>query len=79
MNEWVQVASSKSVVKRALAYAMVVGAVLIAINHGDALIRGELNATRVIKMGLTITVPYLVSTFSSVGATLQHQRSSQNL
>lgn len=57
-----------SVVRRALAYAVLVGAVLVAINHGDALLRGELDASRVLKMGLTALVPYCVSTLSSVGA-----------
>jgi len=47
---------------------MVVGAVLIAINHGDALLRGEVSAERWWKMGLTVLVPYTVSTLSSVGA-----------
>jgi hypothetical protein len=56
------------VVRRALLYAVVVGSVLIAINHGDALIAGQLDATRCWKMGLTVLVPYAVSTLSSVGA-----------
>jgi hypothetical protein len=61
-------ALAPSVVRRALGYAVVVGAVLIAINHGDALVRGEWSGTRWLKMGLTVLVPYCVSTLSSVGA-----------
>ena len=61
-------ALSPGVVRRALTYAVVVGAVLIAINHGDALLRGEVSAERWWKMGLTVLVPYTVSTLSSVGA-----------
>jgi hypothetical protein len=45
-----------------------VGALLITINHGDALLRGELDRTRVLKMALTLLVPYCVSTYSSAGA-----------
>jgi hypothetical protein len=45
-----------------------VGSVLIAINHGDALIAGQIDAARCWKMGLTVLVPYAVSTLSSVGA-----------
>jgi hypothetical protein len=56
------------VVRRALAYAVVVGGVLIAINHGDALLAGDLSGTRLLKMGLTAMVPYVVSTLSSVSA-----------
>jgi len=44
------------------------GAVLIAINHGDALLRGELDPLRLVRMGLTVIVPYCVSTASSVQA-----------
>jgi hypothetical protein len=56
------------VVKRALGYAVVVGAVLIAINHGDVLMRGQVDGVRLFKMALTVLVPYTVSTLSSVGA-----------
>lgn len=49
-------------------YAVVVGTVLVAINHGDALLRGELDGLRLLRMGLTVMVPYVVSTLSSVGA-----------
>jgi hypothetical protein len=61
-------AFSPRVVRRALLYAVVVGAILIAINHGDALIAGQVGPERWWKMGLTVLVPYTVSTLSSVGA-----------
>lgn len=57
-----------AVVRRALLFAVVVGPILIAINHGDALLGGQLGAERWLKMGLTMMVPYLVSTVSSVAA-----------
>jgi hypothetical protein len=56
------------VVRRACAYAIVVGSILIAINHGDALWRADVDGRRLLKMALTVLVPYLVSTLSSVGA-----------
>jgi hypothetical protein len=56
------------VVKRALGYAVVVGCVLISINHGDAILKGDLSGGRLFKMALTVLVPYVVSTLSSVGA-----------
>jgi predicted exporter len=62
------VAFQRGVVRRALLYAVVVGAILIAINHGDALIAGNVSAERWWKMGLTVLVPYAVSTLSSVAA-----------
>ncbi len=57
-----------AVIRRALMFAVVVGSVLIAINHGDALWSGEVDSVRLLKMGLTVLVPYVVSTLSSVAA-----------
>jgi hypothetical protein len=68
MKESLRVALQSSVVRRALKYAVVVGVILIAINHGDAILRGDLTSGRVFKMALTLVVPYVVSTLSSVGA-----------
>lgn len=68
MKETLALALKPSVVKRALKYAMVVGAILISINHGDALLRGDVSSARLLRMGLTVLVPYVVSTLSSVGA-----------
>jgi hypothetical protein len=77
-QSWLALATSRSVVRRALLMAAVVGALLITINHGDALMRGELDATRALKMGLTLLVPYCVSTYSSVGALRSVQRAAEN-
>ena len=63
-----EVALSAPVVRRALIYLVVVGTVLISINHGDAILRGDIDATRAFKMMLTPLVPYVVSTLSSVSA-----------
>lgn len=68
MRSAVQIAFSRAVVRRALGYAVVVGAILIAINHADALLRGDVDAVRGVKMALTLLVPYTVSTLSSVQA-----------
>ncbi len=61
-------ACSWPVVRRALGFACVVGAVLVAINHGDELLAGQVDADRGLKIGLTVLVPYVVSTLSSVMA-----------
>jgi len=73
-KEWLRLAASAPVRRRALRYAVVVGAILITINHGDAILRGDLPLGRLLRIGLTLMVPYLVSTFSSVGAMLQMRR-----
>ena len=66
MRKWLAVATRPDVVRRALGYAVVVGAILISINHGDALLRGEIGEARLLKLMLTVMVPYCVSTSSSV-------------
>ena len=68
MRVWLKLALQRPVIRRALGYALLVGPVLIAINHNEALIRGELDGQRWLQMGLTMLVPYCVSTLSSVGA-----------
>jgi hypothetical protein len=73
MKRWLEVATSQPVVIRALQCAVIVGAVLIAINHGDAILSGGVSGDRVAKMVLTVFVPYAVSTASSVSAILETQ------
>ena len=75
MVEWLRLACDASVVRRALGYAVVVGAILIAVNHGVAILNGDVEMGRLIQMGLTVLVPYLVSTFSSVGVMRQFHAS----
>lgn len=49
-------------------YAIVVGTLLISINHGDTIMTGSIESSTWAKMALTAMVPYAVSTLSSVGA-----------
>ena len=74
MREWLQLSFSRPVVKRALLSALIVGAILITINHGDAILHGQIDQDRLQKMLLTVCVPYLVSTVSSVSTILQMQK-----
>jgi hypothetical protein len=55
-----------------------VGGILVAINHGDAILHGEIDRVRWVKMFLTPVVPYLVSTLSSVSAIRSVPMSSSN-
>jgi hypothetical protein len=68
MKDWFQFATQRTVVRRAVSCMLVVGTVLIAINHGDAIRHGQITAGRLVQIGLTLLVPYCVSTFSSVSA-----------
>lgn len=68
MREWLQLAWSAPVRRRAVRLMIIVGAILITINHGDAILRGEVDGARFARMLLTLAVPYVVSTVSSVAA-----------
>ncbi len=69
MDGFLGVAFRGPVVRRALGFALVVGSVLVGINYGDALLgQRALGASDWLKMGLTVCVPYVVSTLSSVAA-----------
>jgi hypothetical protein len=48
-------------VPMALKVALFVGTVLFAINHGNALLQGQMNRDRWISAVLTYCVPYMVS------------------
>jgi hypothetical protein len=68
MSEWLQLALDGAVVRRALRTALVVGSILIGINHGSALLQGDVDGVRLFRICLTLLVPYGVSTTSSVAA-----------
>ena len=70
-------ASRRDVVVRALKVALLVWLVLVGINHGDALIRGDVDLTRLLKIALTFAVPYCVSTFSSVSTLRKLEQEQQ--
>lgn len=79
MREWLRLACSASVRRRALRMAGIVGMILLAINHGEAILRGEVSPVRLMRMVLTLIVPYLVSTFSSVSAIRELQRPTERV
>jgi len=74
MRGWFELATSGPVARRAAAYAVVVGAILAAINHGPAFLNGEFDRFRALQAGLTVLVPYTVSTLSSVQAIRRFNR-----
>jgi len=74
MRDWLTLAFSRSVVRRSLKYAVVVGSILILINHSDAILNRTVTLSRGLRMMLTVLVPYTVSTLSSVGTLLEQRR-----
>ncbi len=73
IRDWLRIASTKPIVMRGLKYGLIVGSILICINHGNAIVDGTVTSTRLIQMMLTLLVPYCVSTASSVGAIMDHR------
>ncbi len=73
MNEWLTIAFSREVVIRGLKVGLVVGTILVAINQGDAIISGNLGAVVAWKIPMTYLVPYCVSTYAGVSATIAHR------
>jgi len=71
------VALSATVRRRAFKVALVVGSILLAINHGDTLLKGQISFPRLLRMILTVIVPYVVSTVSSTGAILEMRKAPQ--
>ena len=72
---WLALAKSPTIVKRALGYAFVVGPLLIAINHGICIINCQYSVDCLWQSLLSLCVPYVVSTFSSVQALLVRNKS----
>jgi hypothetical protein len=53
----------RSTIKRAIKICLIVGTVLIALNHGDSILSG--NWPHWWKVALTFAVPYSVSSYST--------------
>lgn len=62
------IARRRDIAGRALRTALVVGTILAAINHADALLRADIDATRLLKIALTYGVPYAVATWAGARA-----------
>jgi len=69
---WIHIAKRSDIVERSYKIALFVGTVLALLNHGDKLILLELSYLDFVKILLTYTVPYCVSTYSSVQNELKH-------
>ena len=61
---FVSLAVSDGTPRKAFLTSCVVGTVLIFINHGDVILRGELPS--LLKISLTYCVPFCVTTWGSV-------------
>lgn len=76
-RSFIKTASQKNVIKRALIMAGIVGTVLIAVNHGSCILGGGTCGNCFLKSGITLLVPYCVSTVSSVLAIDERNKNPQ--
>ncbi len=68
-----------SIVKRGLKYSVIVGTILVIINQGDAFLAGKLTSFQLWQVLLTYTVPYVVSSLSSVQALINQEKEAEAL
>lgn len=62
------IAFEKTIVRRSLRVALLVGSILMFINHGELILAGTMETKNWLKVLLSFLVPYLVSTYSSVAS-----------
>ena len=74
MREWLRIAIRRDIVLRGLRVGAIVGTILVAINQGDLILNGQLDASAAWKIPLTYLVPYCVATYGSVSAIRAHDR-----
>ena len=65
MNLFLKHASDPVCVKRALKVALIIGTILMVINHYDELINGTLTSTNIFQILVTYLVPFSVATYGS--------------
>ncbi len=71
--KWFLIAISPSVMKRSAYYAIVVGFLLILINHGPCILNDMYSLECFLQSLLTVIVPFIVVTLSSVQTTISNE------
>lgn len=77
MYEWIRLAASAPVRKRAMKVALLVGVILATINYSDKIVAGTFVPRDLIKILMTFLVPYCVSTYSAVAALQEAARKAR--
>ncbi|RPH28784.1 MAG: hypothetical protein EHM93_18340 [Bacteroidales bacterium] len=67
-NKFLEIALEKQTVSRAIKICLIVGTILNIINQGRVIINGDWQNISAVRMLLTYSVPYCVSTYSSAMA-----------
>ncbi len=72
VRSWLTIATSSSVLRRSGVTCVLVGTILVAINHGESLLQGRIDPVTAVQIALTFLVPFVVSMTSSVAAIEGH-------
>lgn len=67
-QSFLSIAMERPVRARAVRISLIVGSILVLINHWERLLGLDFDGTMLIKIVLTFLVPYCVSTYSAVQA-----------
>lgn len=67
-STFLALATTSRVVRTAVRISIIVGTILVLINHGSVVVSMSFSAENLVQMLLTYLVPYCVSTYSSVRA-----------
>jgi len=78
LEKWSEIAFSPRVMKRSACYALVVGSLLILINHGACILNDDFTLECFLQSILSTVVPYIVVTISSVQTTLSNEKNILN-
>ena len=70
-SSFLSIATKGKVVRRSLIVAAIVGSLLVVINHGGCILSGGFDTGCWVRSLLSVVVPYLVSTVSSVLSELE--------
>ena len=73
-EKWSAIAFSPRVMKRSACYAIVVGFLLILINHGACVLNEVFTLECFLQSILSTVAPYIVVTISSVRATISNEK-----
>jgi len=68
LKQRIKIACKPKVISTAARFALIVGPILGMINHGDSIINNSMSGEAWLKSALTMCVPYIVSTLSSITA-----------
>ena len=76
LHRTLTLAVKPSIVMRGLKFSLVVGTILVLINHGDTLFTTGVSQTQIFQILLTYVVPYVVSSLSSIQSMMEQEETA---